>query len=247
MDIFCVFCFFFLHCSDWVSWVSCLISVPHSAGLFLSFQCRCLFYKNRNERIVNCWWISFVCLLLPSLSRLSSVSVVFDFSDSLNDVAPVSPMSLSVYVKKKEWFVDGCLVCLLSFAFTVQIEFSECRVWFQCFTQWCCSYVFNHVACLCKEKRKRVNCWWMSFVCILSFVFTTQIEFCECCVWFQWFTQWCCSCVSNLVVCLLMLLKIILLSTSIIKHAGCIFHAWPSKLSSWQGTMFITSATRSIV
>ena len=31
--------------------------------------------------------------------RLSSVSVVFDFSDSLNDVAPVSPMLLTVDVK----------------------------------------------------------------------------------------------------------------------------------------------------
>ena len=34
--------------------------------------------------------------LLCSRSRLSSVSVVFDFNTSLNDVAPVSPMSLSV-------------------------------------------------------------------------------------------------------------------------------------------------------
>ena len=48
---------------------------------------------------------------------------------------------------------------------------------------------------------KRVNCWWMSFVCLRSFVFTPQIEFSECCVWFQCFTQWFCSCVSNVVVC----------------------------------------------
>ena len=51
------------------------------------------------------------------------------------------------------------------------------------------------------REKKRVNCWWKSFVCLLSLVFTTQIEFCECCVWFQYFTQWCCSCVSNVVVC----------------------------------------------
>ena len=31
--------------------------------------------------------------------RLSSVSVVFDFSDSLSDVAPVSPMSFPMDVK----------------------------------------------------------------------------------------------------------------------------------------------------
>ena len=35
-------------------------------------------------------------VLLSSLSRLSSVSVVLDFNASLNDTAPVSPMSLPV-------------------------------------------------------------------------------------------------------------------------------------------------------
>ena len=34
--------------------------------------------------------------------RLSAVSVVFDFNDSLNDVAPVSPILLPVYVKRNE-------------------------------------------------------------------------------------------------------------------------------------------------
>ena len=40
----------------------------------------------------------FLCVffLLSSLPRMSSVSVVFDFNDSLNDVAPVSLMWLSV-------------------------------------------------------------------------------------------------------------------------------------------------------
>ena len=142
-------------------------------------------------------------------------------------------------------------VCLLSFVFTTQIEFSECCVWFQRLTQWCCSCISNFVACWNEKKvllmdvfwcaffllssphrlsfvsivfdfsdslndvapvtpmlltvflkrKGRVNCWWTSFVCLLSFVFTTQIESCEFCVWFQWFTQWCCSCVSNTVVC----------------------------------------------
>ena len=36
------------------------------------------------------------------LLKLSSVSVVFDFSDSLNDVAPMSPILLSVDVRRKE-------------------------------------------------------------------------------------------------------------------------------------------------
>ena len=36
-----------------------------------------------------------VFFLLSSQLRLSSVSVVFDFNDSLNDVVPVSPIMLS--------------------------------------------------------------------------------------------------------------------------------------------------------
>ena len=40
--------------------------------------------------------------LLYSQPRPSFVSVVFDFNDSLNDVAPVSPILLSVFVKRKE-------------------------------------------------------------------------------------------------------------------------------------------------
>ena len=42
-----------------------------------------------------------MCLLLSSQLRLSFVSVVFDFNDSLNDVAPVPPMSLPVDVNKR--------------------------------------------------------------------------------------------------------------------------------------------------
>ena len=41
-----------------------------------------------------------VFFLLSSRLRSSFVSVVFNFSDSLNDVAPVSPISLTVDKKK---------------------------------------------------------------------------------------------------------------------------------------------------
>ena len=44
----------------------------------------------------------FVCLRLSSRHRQSSVSVVFDFSDSLNDFAPMAPISLSVDVMRKD-------------------------------------------------------------------------------------------------------------------------------------------------
>ena len=43
-----------------------------------------------------------MCILLSLQLRLSFVSVVFDFNDSLSDVAPVSPMLLSVDVMRKE-------------------------------------------------------------------------------------------------------------------------------------------------
>ena len=41
-----------------------------------------------------------VFFLLPLLLRSSSVSVVFDFNDSLSDVAPVSPISFPVDEEK---------------------------------------------------------------------------------------------------------------------------------------------------
>ena len=47
--------------------------------------------------------MSFFVYFLWSLQpRLSAVSVVFDFSASINDAAPVSPMLLSVDVKRNE-------------------------------------------------------------------------------------------------------------------------------------------------
>ena len=54
------------------------------------------------------------------------MSVVFDFNISLNDVAPLSPISLPVDVKKKRksnLFMD--VFCVSSFVFTTHIEFSE--------------------------------------------------------------------------------------------------------------------------
>ena len=58
------------------------------------------------------------------------MSVVFDFNDSLNDVAPVSPILFPVVVmrmEKSELLMDVFCVCL-SFVFTPQIELSECCV-----------------------------------------------------------------------------------------------------------------------
>ena len=71
-----------------------------------------------------------VLFLLYSQLRLSLASAVFDFNASLNDVAPVSPILLSVdlmRMEKSELLVDA--ICVLSlFVFTTQIELSECCV-----------------------------------------------------------------------------------------------------------------------
>ena len=73
-----------------------------------------------------------MCLLLSSPLRSSFVSVVFDFNDSLNDVAPLSPMLLPVYENRKketsELLMDVICVSSALFVFTTQIEFSECCV-----------------------------------------------------------------------------------------------------------------------
>ena len=66
--------------------------------------------------------------LLSSPFRLSLMSVVFDFNASLIDVAPVSPILLSVDLMKMEECIDECHLCVVSFAFTTQIELSECCV-----------------------------------------------------------------------------------------------------------------------
>ena len=70
----------------------------------------------------------FACLPLSSLHILSSVSVVFDFSASLNDAAPVSPILLSVDVKRKEKSDLLIDVFCVSLVFTSQIELRECCV-----------------------------------------------------------------------------------------------------------------------
>ena len=55
--------------------------------------------NEKSELLIYTFWVFFL-LTLPLRSSL--VSVVFDLSDSLNDVAPISLMWLSVYVMIKE-------------------------------------------------------------------------------------------------------------------------------------------------
>ena len=67
-----------------------------------------------------------MCILLSLPHRFSLVSAVFDCNASLNDVAPVSPILLSVDEKRKEkseLLMDVFGVSF--FVFTTQIEFCE--------------------------------------------------------------------------------------------------------------------------
>ena len=54
--------------------------------------------KEKNELLMDVF-----CVFFPSslLLKLSFVSVVFDFNDSLNDVAPASPIQIPVFAKRK--------------------------------------------------------------------------------------------------------------------------------------------------
>ena len=70
-----------------------------------------------------------VLFLLCSQPRSSRVSVVFDFSASLNDFAPVSPILLTVDLMRKEKsksLMDA--ICASFFVFTSQIKLRECCV-----------------------------------------------------------------------------------------------------------------------
>ena len=72
--------------------------------------------------------ICVLFLLCPPL-RSSEVSVVFDFNAPLNDVAPVSPMLLTVglmKMKKSGLLMDT--ICVLFLLFTTKTKLSECCV-----------------------------------------------------------------------------------------------------------------------
>ena len=165
---------FCLHNSDWVQWLLCLISTIHSMMLHLFLQSCCLLFKKRNERVI-CWFMSFACLLSFCLHFSDRVQWVLCLASMIHLLMLFLRLQCCYLFMKRERKIVNCwwmsFVCLLYYVFTPQAESSECCVGFQCFAQWCCSCVSNIVPCCCEEKWKRVNCWWMSFVCLLSFFF----------------------------------------------------------------------------
>ena len=119
-----------------------------------------------------------VLFLLSLPVRSSSVSVVFDFNASLNDVVPVSPMSLSVCLKKGGMLTDFICVLFLS----LQPRLSFVRVVFDLNASLIDVAPFSPI--LFTVVLMRIEEWIVDgcHLCVVPFVFTFQIEFCECCV-----------------------------------------------------------------
>ena len=79
-----------------------LISMHHSVMLLLFFPMLFpddLMRVEKSELLVDAICVLF---LLPLQLRLSFVSVAFDFNASLNDIAPVSPILLTVDLTRME-------------------------------------------------------------------------------------------------------------------------------------------------
>ena len=201
MDVFCVSSFFCLHNSDWVQWVLCLISMPHSMMLLLFLQCCWLLIRGemKSELLMDVICVSSFVFTTQIESR--ECCVWFQWLTQWCCSCVSNAIVCWWEEKGKEWIVDGCLLCVFfCHHCSNRVEWVLCLIsmihstMLLLFLQSCFLFVWR--------ERKRVICWWISFACLLSFVFTTQIEFSECCVWFQCITQWCCSSVSNLVICL---------------------------------------------
>ena len=110
------------------------------------------------------------------------MSVVFDFNASLNDVTPVSPMMLPVDLIKME--KSGLLVDVICVMFLLcsHLRLSLVSVVFDF------NASLNDVAPVSPiqlpvdliriEELNVDGC----YLCVVSFVFTSQIEICKCCV-----------------------------------------------------------------
>ena len=69
------------------------------------------------------------------------------------------PTLLTCPMMNKQYIMQIDVICESSCNMvTCQFEFSECCVWFQCFTQWCCSCASNLVTCWYERKREWVDC-----------------------------------------------------------------------------------------
>ena len=109
------------------------------------------------------------------------MSAVFDFNASLNDSAPASPESLSVVKRKEPSELLMGVFCVPFFLSSLH-KLSAVSVVFDF------NASLNDVAPASPNlfsvdwKRKGKSELLMDVFCVSSFVFTTQIEFSDCCV-----------------------------------------------------------------
>ena len=140
--------------------------------------------------------------LLCLLSRLSFVSVVFDFNASLIDVVPVSSMLFPVdLMQKNTKEKSGLLIyhivrcCFFCTHFPDRVEWGFCLL-----SMLHSMMLHQRLQSRLLKKKKGWVVYGLSFV-LPFFVFTFQTECSECCVYLQCFTYWCCFSVSNLSRC----------------------------------------------
>ena len=137
---------------------------------------------------MNCWWMPSVSLILCSQPKLSLVSVVFDFNASLNDAAPASLILFPVDLMrmKKSWLLMDFICVQFLFLYN-----SDRAPWVLCLISMHRSMILllflQYCSLLIWRERKKSELL-MDFMMLVSFVFTIQIEFDECCVCLQCFT-----------------------------------------------------------
>ena len=120
----------------------------HLMTLLQCLQYRCLWRRRKLEEKMNDLLNDIIFMLFPLClhHKWSVLSEVFVFNASLNDVAPTSPilLSMSLFVRGKsddprELYLCNYLFCAL----TSQIELIKLSVRFQCFAQRCSTCLSN--------------------------------------------------------------------------------------------------------
>ena len=141
------------HHLDRVQWVLCLISMTHSMTLFLCLLCRCLLIwigMKRSDLFIDVFVSSFFCI--HNSDRVSWVWCLISMLHSMTLLLCLQYCSLLMWREREKSKLLMDVFGVHSFVFTIQIEFSECCVWFQWFTQWWCSSFSNLVVWWCEEK-----------------------------------------------------------------------------------------------
>ena len=122
-------------------------------------------------------------MLFPfsSPSRLSFLSVAFDFNISLIDIIPLSSILFPVdLIRIEEWVVDGCHLCVVPDSPLRSSFVSDVFDFNTSLNDDTPVYPMLMPVCLMIMEMNELL---MDVICVLFlFVFTTQVEVNECCV-----------------------------------------------------------------